>query len=120
MTSIPNGDDPASGGAYPYSPNKAAAIFFTAAFACSGLFHVFQCLYVEAASKMTAEHCLALSPRADIHPLPSRYRCFKVTALLSFCCAIEVAGLGTRIGGAVHPQDAQTYTASTLLIYLAP
>ncbi|KAK3339623.1 hypothetical protein B0T25DRAFT_594431 [Lasiosphaeria hispida] len=82
-----------SGNPYPYAPHNAPAIFFTVAFACSGLFHLFQCFH---------------------------YSCFKLTALLSFCCAVETASLATRVYGASHPDDAQAYTASTLLVYLAP
>ncbi|KAK3386790.1 hypothetical protein B0H63DRAFT_540864 [Podospora didyma] len=83
----------AQGSVYLYVPNKGAAIFFTAAFASSGLFHLWQCFY---------------------------YQCFKTTALLPFCCALLTAGFATRAYGAVHYDDAQVYTASTLLIYLSP
>ncbi|KAK0614629.1 RTA1 domain protein [Immersiella caudata] len=86
-------DSSAPGDPYPFAPNKGAAIFFTTAFACSGLFHAFQFYH---------------------------YKCLKLTILLPICCAIEVAGLATRTYGAIHPDDAQTYTASTLLINLAP
>ena len=33
-----------AGSVYFYAPNKGAAIFFTVAFASSGLFHLWQCL----------------------------------------------------------------------------
>lgn len=50
----------------------------------------------------------------------SYYKCFKTAALLPFCCALLTAGFATRAYGAVHYDDAQVYTASTLLVYLSP
>lgn len=48
------------------------------------------------------------------------YRCFKLTGLLPFACLFLVAGFATRAYGAIQPDDAQVYTASTLLLYMAP
>ncbi|GAB1319766.1 RTA1 domain-containing protein [Madurella fahalii] len=78
---------------YFYEPNKEAAIFFAAAFAAAGLFHLWQCIH---------------------------YRCFKLTAVLLLCCALLTAGFATRGYGAFHYEDVAVYTASMLLIYMAP
>ncbi|KAK4031485.1 hypothetical protein C8A01DRAFT_51446 [Parachaetomium inaequale] len=82
------------GSVYIYEPNRAASIFFAAAFLASGLFHVWQCLW---------------------------YHHWKVTALLPFSCALLTAAFATRAYGAFnHYDDAQVYTASTLLMYMSP
>ncbi|KAK0708484.1 RTA1 domain protein [Lasiosphaeris hirsuta] len=78
---------------YATPPNKAAAVFFAAAFAATALLHIWQCIH---------------------------YKCFKLTALLPLACTLLIAGFATRTYGAVHPDDAQVYTASTLLLYMAP
>ncbi|KAH6844679.1 hypothetical protein B0I37DRAFT_378055 [Chaetomium sp. MPI-CAGE-AT-0009] len=78
---------------YFYAPNKAAAIFFAAAFGATGLFHLGQCFY---------------------------YKSWVVTEFLPFACALLAAGYGTRSYGADHYDDPQVYTASILLIYAAP
>ncbi|KAM7199726.1 hypothetical protein V8F20_005596 [Naviculisporaceae sp. PSN 640] len=81
------------GSVYFYAPSKGAAIFFTAAFASTGLFHFWQCLH---------------------------FKCFKLTALFPLSCALLAAAYATRAYGSVHYYDAQVYTASTLLLYMAP
>ncbi len=78
---------------YAYAPNRGAAIFFTAAFAVTALAHLWQCIH---------------------------FRCFKLTALLPFGCSLLIAGFATRAYGAFNHDDAQVYTASTLLLYMAP
>ncbi|KAM7201277.1 hypothetical protein V8F33_003377 [Rhypophila sp. PSN 637] len=81
------------GSVYFYAPNKGAAIFFTVAFAVSGLYHVWQCFY---------------------------FKCFKLTTLLTLSCAVLTTAYATRAYGSVHYDDTQVYTASTLLLYIAP
>lgn len=50
----------------------------------------------------------------------SYYKCFKLTALHPFSCAVFAAGFGTRAYGAFHDDDSQVFTASILLLFLAP
>lgn len=54
------------------------------------------------------------------HWFISHYKCFKLTGLLPAACSFLIAGFATRTYGAIHPDDAQVYTASTLLLYMAP
>lgn len=82
-----------SGSVYFYVPNSVAAITFAALFVASGIFHLWQCFY---------------------------YKCFKLTFLLPFSCVVFAAGLATRAYGASHDDDAQVYTAGTLLLFMAP
>ncbi|KAK3899382.1 hypothetical protein C8A05DRAFT_46537 [Staphylotrichum tortipilum] len=83
----------AAGSVYFYAPNRGAAIFFTAAFAASGLVHLGQC---------------------------KSYQFFKVTALLPICCAFATAAFATRAYSSSHTDDAPVYTASMLLLYIFP
>ncbi|KAK4153152.1 hypothetical protein C8A00DRAFT_43882 [Chaetomidium leptoderma] len=78
---------------YFYAPNNGAPIFFAAAFAATGLFHLWQCFH---------------------------YKYFQVMAALSFFCCVLTAAFGARAYGARHADDAQVYTASTMLLYIAP
>jgi hypothetical protein len=60
---------------------------------------------------------------ADIRLLPSylrRYQYLRATAVLPFGCALLAAAFATRAFGAFHYDDAQVYTASTLLTYMSP
>ncbi|KAK0719406.1 hypothetical protein B0H67DRAFT_573059 [Lasiosphaeris hirsuta] len=84
---------PVSGSIYFYAPNQGAPVFFAAAFAASGLLHLWQCIH---------------------------YKCFKLTALLPFCCLLFSAGFAAREYGAFHYDNLQVYIASTLLIYMSP
>ncbi|PKS12978.1 hypothetical protein jhhlp_000319 [Lomentospora prolificans] len=50
----------------------------------------------------------------------SRYKSFKVTALLPFCGVLFVAGFAARIYGAYNYSDVDAYVASIVLIYMSP
>ncbi|KAK5659956.1 hypothetical protein OQA88_13421 [Cercophora sp. LCS_1] len=78
---------------YATPPSKAASITFAVFFAVTASVHVWQCIH---------------------------YRCFKLTALLPVACAVLIAGFATRAYGADEPNNAQIYTASTLLLYMGP
>ncbi|GAB1311460.1 hypothetical protein MFIFM68171_01670 [Madurella fahalii] len=76
-----------------YAPNQGAPVFFTVAFAASGIFHLWQCIH---------------------------YKSFWVTFYLPFCCALFTAGFALREYGAFHYDHVYVYLASTLLVYMSP
>ncbi|KAK4118651.1 hypothetical protein N657DRAFT_628107 [Parathielavia appendiculata] len=84
---------PVPNSVYFYVPNKGAPIFFAVAFAVAGLCSLWQ----------------------SIH-----YKLYKLAGLLPLCCAFLIAAYATRSYGALHYEDAQVYTASTMLLYMAP
>ncbi|KAK4098490.1 hypothetical protein N658DRAFT_561031 [Parathielavia hyrcaniae] len=85
--------EPVPNSVYFYAPNKGAPIFFAAAFAIAGLCSLWQSI---------------------------RHKLYKLAALLPLCCAFLTAAYATRSYGAFHYEDAQVYTASTMLVYMSP
>ncbi|CAI4219564.1 unnamed protein product [Parascedosporium putredinis] len=81
------------GSVYVYAPNKAAAIFFTVAFAATFFLHLWQ---------------------------SHRYKSFKVTGLLPFCGLLFVVGFAVRSYGAFNFTNVDVYIASIVLIYMSP
>ncbi|KAK3984075.1 protein RTA1 [Cladorrhinum sp. PSN332] len=84
---------PVPGSFWFYSPNKGAAIFFTIAFAASGLFHLYQCI---------------------------RLKSFRYTFYLPICCTLFTLGFALRIYGGFDPSHLAIYLVSTLTIYMSP
>ncbi|KAM0277529.1 hypothetical protein ACHAQH_005728 [Verticillium albo-atrum] len=81
------------GSYYFFAPNRGAAIFFTVAFAATGVFHFWQCYH---------------------------YKFFKVTGLFVFCNLLFVAGFALRIYGAWHYDDLAPFITSICLVYASP
>ncbi|ORY07024.1 hypothetical protein BCR34DRAFT_631961 [Clohesyomyces aquaticus] len=81
------------GSVYIYAPNKIAPVFFAAAFAASGLVHLWQCYH---------------------------YKCFRWTSYHWMCCTFFVAGFGCREYGAFNYDNLPVYIASQCFIYFSP
>ncbi|OHX00263.1 RTA1 domain-containing protein [Colletotrichum incanum] len=76
-----------------YAPNKGAPLFFTIAFATSGILHFWQCYH---------------------------YKFFKVTGLFTFCCLLFTVGFAVRIYGAWNYDNLDTFIVTVCLVYAAP
>jgi len=50
----------------------------------------------------------------------SKYKSFKLTGLLLFCCLVFTVGFSLREYGAFNYDNVNIYLASTLLIYTSP
>ncbi|KAK4465450.1 protein RTA1 [Cladorrhinum samala] len=85
--------NPVPGSFWFYAPNKGAAIFFTIAFAASGLFHLYQCIHLKS---------------------------FRYTFYLPISCILFTVGFALRIYGAFDPSRLAIYLISTLTIYMSP
>ncbi|KAL2256340.1 hypothetical protein VTK26DRAFT_1819 [Humicola hyalothermophila] len=81
------------GSVYFYAPNKGAPVFFAIAFASTGAFHIYQCIY---------------------------YKCWKLTGFYVFCAVLFTAGFITRAVGTFDYENLVKYIVSTCLIYAAP
>ncbi|KAJ2903870.1 uncharacterized protein MKZ38_009253 [Zalerion maritima] len=84
---------PVPGSVFIYAPNKIAPPFFIAAFAASGLIHLYQCF---------------------------RYKSFKLTGYFVFCGLLFTVGFALREAGAFDYKNLDVYIASTIIIYTAP
>ncbi|KAF9887528.1 hypothetical protein FE257_010106 [Aspergillus nanangensis] len=94
---------PVSGSLYIYAPNKGAPVFFTAAFAISAVFHIWQC---------------------------HRYRCFKLLGLHPLCAVLFAVGYALReyeafnysygIGDSLNTRNLLLYIISQVFIYICP
>ncbi|KAI9369669.1 hypothetical protein BJX61DRAFT_545353 [Aspergillus egyptiacus] len=83
---------------YVYTPNEGAAIFFTAAFAVSAVFHIWQCC---------------------------RYKSWGIIGLHPICAIFFAVGFGFRIYGSLNYMDTShhalmVYILSQVFIYICP
>ncbi|KAK4156827.1 protein RTA1 [Chaetomidium leptoderma] len=81
------------GSVYFYAPNKGAPVFFAAAFALSGCYHLYQCIH---------------------------YKSWRLTGLYVFCAVLFTGGFIARELGAFDYKDLIKFIVSQVLIYSAP